>query len=231
MDKRGERTAVQAKCYADHNMVPVRTVRELVAAKRNHSCMLTLLVTTSDLMGPAKKEAEQFRVEYWHGGGEVEDMEEIDYMSSDNTSPKMKKKNPREILGVIALALVIALSLIAITVLLSHTDLSTNWYTNLGAVSTAVGVIVSSILLIVTILYLLATRDMVTEARRQREMQEEPAVSVRIVPDKDNFNILVVALKNTGGAPAYDVSVEFTQIFHTMMVELTIWIYLNRCPT
>lgn len=67
MDKRGERTAVQAKCYADHNMVPVQTVRELVAAKRNHNCMLTLLVTTSDLTGPAKKEAEQFRVEYWHG--------------------------------------------------------------------------------------------------------------------------------------------------------------------
>lgn len=68
VNKRGERTAVQAKCYADHNMVPVQTVRELVAAKRNHNCMLTLLVTTSDLTGPAKKEAEQFKVEYWHGG-------------------------------------------------------------------------------------------------------------------------------------------------------------------
>ncbi|MBD3917363.1 restriction endonuclease [Paenibacillus sp. PR3] len=68
VDKRGERTAVQAKCYADHNLVPVQTVRELVAAKRNHNCMLTLLITSSDLTGPAKKEAEQFRVEYWHGG-------------------------------------------------------------------------------------------------------------------------------------------------------------------
>lgn len=68
VDRRGEKTAVQAKCYADHNMVPVQTVRELVAAKRNHDCILSLLVTTSDLTGPAKKEAEQFRVEYWHGG-------------------------------------------------------------------------------------------------------------------------------------------------------------------
>jgi restriction system protein len=68
VDKRGEKTAVQAKCYADHNLVPVQTVRELVAAKRNHDCILTLLITTSDLTGPAKKEAEQFRVEYWHGG-------------------------------------------------------------------------------------------------------------------------------------------------------------------
>ncbi|RED58510.1 restriction endonuclease [Cohnella lupini] len=68
IDKRGEKTAVQAKCYADHNLIPVQTIRELVAAKRNHDCILTLLITTSDLTGPAKKEAEQFRVEYWHGG-------------------------------------------------------------------------------------------------------------------------------------------------------------------
>lgn len=67
-DKRGEKTAVQAKCYADHNFVPVMTVRELVAAKRNHDCILSLLVTTSDLTAPAKKEAEQFKVDYWHGG-------------------------------------------------------------------------------------------------------------------------------------------------------------------
>jgi restriction system protein len=48
--------------------VSVQTVRELVAAKRNHDCILSLFVTTSDLTGPAKKEAEQFKVDYWHGG-------------------------------------------------------------------------------------------------------------------------------------------------------------------
>lgn len=67
IDKRGEKTAVQAKCYADHNTVSVQTVRELVAAKRNHDCILSLLITTSDLTAPAKKEAEQFKVDYWHG--------------------------------------------------------------------------------------------------------------------------------------------------------------------
>ncbi|MFB0847077.1 restriction endonuclease [Paenibacillus oleatilyticus] len=67
IDRRGEKTAVQAKCYADHNSIPVQTVRELVAAKRNHDCILSLLITTSDLTGPAKKEAEQFKVDYWHG--------------------------------------------------------------------------------------------------------------------------------------------------------------------
>lgn len=68
IDRRGEKTAVQAKCYSDHNPVQVMTVRELVAAKRNHDCILSLLITTSDLTLPAKKEAEQFKVDYWHGG-------------------------------------------------------------------------------------------------------------------------------------------------------------------
>jgi restriction system protein len=67
VDKRGEKTAVQAKCYADHNKVQVMTVRELVGAKRNHDCILSLLVTTSDLTADAKREAEQFKVDYWHG--------------------------------------------------------------------------------------------------------------------------------------------------------------------
>ncbi|OMD37541.1 restriction endonuclease [Paenibacillus odorifer] len=68
VDKRGEKTAVQAKCYADHNKVQVMTIRELVGAKRNHDCILSLLVTTSDLTADAKREAEQFKVDYWHGG-------------------------------------------------------------------------------------------------------------------------------------------------------------------
>ena len=68
IDQRGEKTAVQAKCYANHNQVGVQIVRELVGAKRNHDCILSLLITTSDLTGPAKKEAEQFKVDYWHGG-------------------------------------------------------------------------------------------------------------------------------------------------------------------
>lgn len=67
IDQRGEKTAVQAKCYADHNNVGVQIVRELVGAKRNHDCILSLLITTSDLTEPAKKEADQFKVDYWHG--------------------------------------------------------------------------------------------------------------------------------------------------------------------
>lgn len=66
-NKLEEKTAVQAKCYADHNHIGVQVVRELIGAKRNHDCILSLLVTTSDLTEPAKKEADQFKVDYWHG--------------------------------------------------------------------------------------------------------------------------------------------------------------------
>ncbi|WP_090889226.1 hypothetical protein [Paenibacillus polymyxa] len=48
-------------------MAPIQNVQELVAVKRNHNCILTLLVMTYDLTVPAKKETEQFRVEYWQG--------------------------------------------------------------------------------------------------------------------------------------------------------------------
>jgi restriction system protein len=68
IDQRGEKTAVQAKCYANHNLINVQVVRELVGAKRNHDCILSLLITTSDLTGPARTEAEKFNVDYWHGG-------------------------------------------------------------------------------------------------------------------------------------------------------------------
>lgn len=42
-------------------------VREFVGAKRNHDCILSLLVTTANLTEEAIKEAEQHRVDYWHG--------------------------------------------------------------------------------------------------------------------------------------------------------------------
>jgi len=65
-DRRGERTAVQAKCYFNKRVEP-RFVRELVGAKRNHNCVLSLLITTSDLSDKAKAEAQQHHVDYWNG--------------------------------------------------------------------------------------------------------------------------------------------------------------------
>ncbi|MFE4712346.1 restriction endonuclease [Paenibacillus sp. NPDC056722] len=55
-------------CYRCISGIKVMTVRELVGAKRNHDYILTLLVTASDLTADAKREVEQFKVDYWHGG-------------------------------------------------------------------------------------------------------------------------------------------------------------------
>ncbi|MCM3041637.1 restriction endonuclease [Paenibacillus motobuensis] len=91
-DRRGEKTAVQAKCYADHNKVKVQTVRELVAAKRNHDCILSLLVTTSDLTSDAKKEAEKFKVDYWHGGIIEQKLKAWGQWRPTNRKPKLAAK-------------------------------------------------------------------------------------------------------------------------------------------
>ncbi|RUT43727.1 hypothetical protein EJP82_19500 [Paenibacillus anaericanus] len=40
----------------------------MVEAKYDYDCILSLIVTTSDLTPKAKQEAEQFIVDYWRGG-------------------------------------------------------------------------------------------------------------------------------------------------------------------
>ena len=50
---------------------------------------------------------------------------------------------------------------------------------------------------------------MVEEMIKQREIQEEPIVSARIVPDGNNFGMLNMNVRNTGGGPAYNVSIKF----------------------
>lgn len=50
---------------------PIQNVREHVAVKSIHNSILTLLVMSSNLTVPAKKETKRFRLEYLHGGGLV----------------------------------------------------------------------------------------------------------------------------------------------------------------
>jgi hypothetical protein len=90
------------------------------------------------------------------------------------------------------------------------------WYIAVESVSTAVGAISTSIAALVGIVILyftyqsvVATRKMVIEMQKQRELQEEPAVSIKIIPDAKEPHILNMIIKNTGGGPAYDVSVTF----------------------
>lgn len=79
----------------------------------------------------------------------------------------------------------------------------------LGAISNTITAIIGLLLLIVTFFYLLATRAMVYEMKKQTAFAGEPVVSIKAVPSPDSNNILNLNLKNTGVSAAYDVSVKF----------------------
>ena len=115
----------------------------------------------------------------------------------------------KEILLYIIMVLMIIGSLLFVVNQLDISNHTTSWYSVLSSVSTSFAAIASILLLLVTFFYLLATRNMVGEMKKQRLAQEEPVVSVRIVPDSNNFGILNINVKNTGGGPAYNVSVKF----------------------
>ncbi|WP_199624793.1 hypothetical protein [Paenibacillus alkalitolerans] len=119
------------------------------------------------------------------------------------------RKIIREILFYIAVGILIVIGLIVITNLLIDSGFTPDWFSKLSSIATSFASITSVLLLLVTFFYLLATRNMVTEMKKQRELQEEPVVSVRIVPDEINFGMLNFLIKNTGGSPAYDVSISF----------------------
>jgi len=82
-------------------------------------------------------------------------------------------------------------------------------FTAIAAISNAITAFIGVLLFIVTFFYLLATRAMVDEMKKQRAATEEPAVSIKVVPSTDAANVLNLVLKNSGGSPAYNVSVKF----------------------
>lgn len=82
-------------------------------------------------------------------------------------------------------------------------NLNTESYTALTAISTTVAAIGGLTLLFVTYLTFL-------ETKRQRIAQEEPIVTLKVVPDTKHINFLNFVLKNTGGGSAYDLNITFT---------------------
>lgn len=77
-DKRTkERTAVQAKHWADRRHVGPNIIRELHSARLNTkpSCLYAMLVTSSDVSPQARKEAQDRHIEFWHGATLVHRLE------------------------------------------------------------------------------------------------------------------------------------------------------------
>ncbi|NCQ18252.1 MAG: hypothetical protein COW85_07255 [Ignavibacteria bacterium CG22_combo_CG10-13_8_21_14_all_37_15] len=89
--------------------------------------------------------------------------------------------------------------------LVNSINYSVYWFTKVSAIATAFAAVGGICLLIATVWYVLETRKMVTEVQRQKE----PAITVRFAPDKHTNHFINVVLKNTGGGPAYDISVTF----------------------
>ncbi|MED0668048.1 hypothetical protein P4T04_17275 [Bacillus badius] len=73
----------------------------------------------------------------------------------------------------------------------------------------ALSSIATSFASIGTFILLLFTFLTYKETKRQREAQEEPAVTIGIVPDSKTPNLFNLYLRNSGGSPAYDLTVKF----------------------
>lgn len=97
------------------------------------------------------------------------------------------------------------LAIIFAALLIFQIVVDNDWANKLSAGATAVAALGGMLLMVFTFQYLQATRDMVNEMRKQNE----PAVTVKIVNSKDSKNDLNVWIKNTGGSPAYNVSINF----------------------
>ena len=92
----------------------------------------------------------------------------------------MKNKFWQVILVIIAILLLIPL----FNAFLNSINYSQYWFSKLSSLSTALAAFGGLCLLLLTFLYLRETRKMVQEMQYQRE----PAVTVKIIPDKVNFN-------------------------------------------
>lgn len=61
-----------------------------------------------------------------------------------------------------------------------------------------------------TLILLYLTKQSLEEMREKRELEERPVVSIKVKPDHKNSTLLYFVIQNTGGGPAYDVSIKFT---------------------
>ncbi len=116
-------------------------------------------------------------------------------------------KNIIYILAILVFILLAAASLFFIVI--ESKIANTMDFAALGAISNTITAIIGLLILTVTFFYLLATRAMVYEMKKQTALVGEPVVSIKAVPSPDSHNILNLNLKNTGGSAAYDVSVKF----------------------
>lgn len=89
--------------------------------------------------------------------------------------------------------------------LINSSNFSDQWFARVASVATALASTFAMVVLYLTYKSLGLNREMINEMRNQ----SMPAVTVKIVPDQENFNLLNLFIKNTGGGPAYDINIRF----------------------
>ncbi|OGU63277.1 MAG: hypothetical protein A2499_07205 [Stygiobacter sp. RIFOXYC12_FULL_38_8] len=116
-------------------------------------------------------------------------------------------KNPlnRKIITIFTFLLIIIIILFSSNYIIISENFSDPWFARVASVATALASIFALLVLYFTYRSLAINREMINEMRSQ----SSPAVTVKIIPDKDNFNMLNLSIKNTGGGPAYDINVTF----------------------
>jgi hypothetical protein len=78
----------------------------------------------------------------------------------------------------------------------------TNFYTKLSSISTTFAAVGGIALLVVTYFTF-------QDGKQQREIEKEPIITLRLIPDNKNSSFVNFSIKNTGGGPAYDLSISF----------------------
>lgn len=104
------------------------------------------------------------------------------------------------VIGLIAISLIIIASGFFLA---NKIDKIKDFYTILSSISTTFAAIGGLALLFVTYFTFIDTKN-------QRKLENEPVITLRLVPDEKNSNFINFSLRNTGGGPAYDLNIVFT---------------------
>ena len=108
----------------------------------------------------------------------------------------------KSLIKLFIIILLIIYLLIKITESFLHLNLNNNFFDALGSIADSLAFLTSAGVLVLTFLTL-------QDSKKQRENAEEPIVTIRLLPEEKNNNFLSFTFKNTGGGPAYDLSVKF----------------------
>lgn len=116
----------------------------------------------------------------------------------------MQTKNYFVLIVAIMIAILIV-SIINHLFISNVTEYSTDWFIRVSGASTAIAATFSIFAVVFAYHSMKSSVNSLEETKRINE----PAVSVKIAPDKDNYDLMNIIIQNTGGSAAYDLTIQF----------------------